>query len=91
MNDYQVHDDVINNVRQLSIFNMTLNMKIILCLTLTLQSGLLAAEEEKKKRKESEDEEERRILRGPTIHEASISGNLVRLKELLQHFPEMKE
>ena len=48
-------------------------------------------EEDNKRKRDEENDERRRLLRGPTIHEATERGNLNRVQELLTHFPEMKE
>lgn len=55
------------------------------------ETGLKAVEEEKRRQRDEENEERRRLLRGPTIHEAAERGNLNRIQELLNHFPEMKD
>ncbi|XP_060075241.1 uncharacterized protein LOC132554929 [Ylistrum balloti] len=53
--------------------------------------GLKAAEEDSKTRTDEEVLKRKRVLAGPTIHEAAQAGNLARVQELLQHYPEMKE
>ncbi|KAK7508018.1 hypothetical protein BaRGS_00000983 [Batillaria attramentaria] len=55
------------------------------------KAGLEAVEAQEKKRKEEERTHERQLLTGPTIHEAVSSGNLERVRELLDTFPEMKD
>lgn len=56
-----------------------------------MQAALSASELEKKKRLERERELERSLLQGKSIHEAVRDGDLDQLKELLHHFPEMRE
>ncbi|XP_069123580.1 uncharacterized protein [Argopecten irradians] len=53
--------------------------------------GLRAAEEDSKMRTSEEVKERKKVLVGPTIHEAAQAGNLTRVQELLQHYPDMKE
>ena len=48
-------------------------------------------EASERKQKEEERMRERQLLTGPSIHDACRSGNLARVKELLDKFPEMKE
>nr|XP_022314646.1 uncharacterized protein LOC111119100 isoform X9 [Crassostrea virginica] len=55
------------------------------------ESGLRAVEEDNRRKRDEENDERRRLLRGPTIHEATERGNLNRVQELLTHFPEMKD
>ncbi|XP_062614958.1 uncharacterized protein LOC134276712 isoform X2 [Saccostrea cucullata] len=55
------------------------------------ESGLKAVEAERRRQREEENEERRRLLRGATIHEAAERGNLKRIQELLNYFPEMKD
>lgn len=61
------------------------------------QAGMKASEDEMKRRAEErrEDEEEIRnqeeqlMLQGPSIHECCQSGDLVRVKKLIQHSPDV--
>ena len=48
-------------------------------------------EASERKRREEERTEERQLLSGSSIHDACRSGDLARVKELLDKFPEMKE
>ena len=50
-----------------------------------------AVQEENRRKMDEENEERRKLLRGPTIHEACETGNLERVQELLDGFPEMLE
>ena len=55
------------------------------------QAGLEAVEASERKHKEEERTRERQLLSGPSIHDACRGGDLKRVKELLDKFPEMKE
>ena len=55
------------------------------------QAGLEAASADKKHHDEEEGAEKKRILQGPTIHDAARLGNLERMQQLLKFYPEMKE
>lgn len=55
------------------------------------KAGLEAMETQERKRKEEERAHERQLLSGTTIHEAVTAGDLKRIKELLETFPEMKD
>ena len=52
-------------------------------------------EEEERRKKEEEDERQRqaeeRLLQGPSVHECCKTGNLERIKLLVQHNAEHKE
>ncbi|KAK3090360.1 hypothetical protein FSP39_011188 [Pinctada imbricata] len=55
------------------------------------KAGLEAVQEEKRKQMDEENEERRKLLRGPTIHEAAERGDMARIQELLDNFPDMLE
>ena len=55
------------------------------------QAGLEAASAEKKHEHDADDAERKRVLQGPTIHDSARSGNLERMQNLINYFPEMKE
>ena len=53
--------------------------------------ALTASEDEKKRALTREREVERAMLQGKSIHDAVRDGDLERVKDLLHHFPEMRE
>lgn len=55
------------------------------------QAGLEAVEATERRHKVEERTRERQLLSGPSIHDACRSGDLERVKVLLDKFPEMKE
>lgn len=57
----------------------------------TFQASLEASEEKERRKKEDQRASDRQLLSGPTVHDAARSGDLHRIQELLEKFPEMKE
>ena len=55
------------------------------------QAGLEAASAEQKHHHDEEEVQKKKILQGPTIHDAARLGNLERMQQLLRYYPEMKE
>ncbi|XP_041363936.1 uncharacterized protein LOC121379401 isoform X2 [Gigantopelta aegis] len=55
------------------------------------KAGIDAANKEKHQHDKQERKEERSILNGQTIHDAARKGNLERIKQLLEHYPELKD
>ncbi|KAK3584998.1 hypothetical protein CHS0354_037371 [Potamilus streckersoni] len=55
------------------------------------KAGLEAAEVSRKEKEKKEDTEKKKLLSGPTIHDAAQAGDLDRVQKLIQHFPELKE
>ncbi|XP_005108733.1 uncharacterized protein LOC101852208 isoform X2 [Aplysia californica] len=55
------------------------------------KTALSASEAEKKRGLEREREMERALLQGKSIHEAVRDGDVDRVKDLLHHFPEMRD
>ena len=55
------------------------------------QAGLEAVEASERKHREEDRTQERQLLSGSSIHDACRNGDLARVKELLDKFPEMKE
>ncbi|RUS81073.1 hypothetical protein EGW08_011159 [Elysia chlorotica] len=55
------------------------------------KTALTASEEEKKRALTREREIERAMLQGKSIHDAVRDGDLERVKDLLHHFPEMRD
>lgn len=55
------------------------------------KAGIEAASAEQKHQHELEDSEKKKVLQGPTIHDAARSGDLDRMQTLIGYFPEMKE
>ncbi|GFR72111.1 ankyrin-3 [Elysia marginata] len=55
------------------------------------KTAVTASEEEKKRALTREREVERAMLQGKSIHDAVRDGDLDRVKDLLHHFPEMRD
>ncbi|GFN96369.1 ankyrin-3 [Plakobranchus ocellatus] len=55
------------------------------------KTAVKASEEEKKRTLTREREVERAMLQGKSIHDAVRDGDLERVKDLLHHFPEMRD
>ncbi|XP_050391684.1 uncharacterized protein LOC126810583 isoform X2 [Patella vulgata] len=56
------------------------------------RAGLEAAQKERLKKRDEEMDEEKKVLtKGMTIHEAAWNGHLERIKQLDEHFPDLKE
>ncbi|XP_025088459.1 uncharacterized protein LOC112560665 [Pomacea canaliculata] len=55
------------------------------------KTSLEASEEKERRKKEDQRASDRQLLSGPTVHDAARSGDLHRIQELLEKFPEMKD
>ena len=56
-----------------------------------MQAGLEAASTEQKTHHDEEESKRKKMLQGPSIHDAARLGNLERMQELIKYYPEMKE
>ncbi|XP_046366582.1 uncharacterized protein LOC124142267 isoform X9 [Haliotis rufescens] len=55
------------------------------------KAGISAASAESQKQAEEERAQELEMMQGETVHDAARRGHLDRLKELLHHFPDLKD
>ncbi|XP_071107718.1 uncharacterized protein [Haliotis cracherodii] len=55
------------------------------------KAGISAASAENQKQAEEERAQELEMMQGETVHDAARRGHLDRLKELLHHFPDLKD
>ncbi|XP_046583489.1 LOW QUALITY PROTEIN: uncharacterized protein LOC124290730 [Haliotis rubra] len=55
------------------------------------KAGISAASAESQKQAEEERAQELELMQGETVHDAARRGHLDRLKELLHHFPDLKD
>ncbi|KAL4239334.1 hypothetical protein ACF0H5_000151 [Mactra antiquata] len=55
------------------------------------KAGLEASSAEQKHQHDVEDSERKKVLQGPTIHDAARTGDLERMQALIKYYPDMKQ